>query len=102
MEPTITPPIRIPAGPWLSSYPDVGTSVILLFEVLEVLEVLNVAGIGKVGEEAVELGEFAFKQPLSSEFPTILVSKVSIKSYWGDFGLAVDQMRHLASLDYRP
>lgn len=66
MEPTITAPMTMPVGLRLLS--DVGASVSL--GVLEERE-----DVGEVDEEAVELGEFAFKQWPSSEFPTILESK---------------------------
>jgi hypothetical protein len=68
MEPTITAPITTPLGFWVLSLSDVGASVSL--GVLEERE-----GISEVGEEAVELGEFAFKQRPSSEFATVLNSK---------------------------
>lgn len=68
MEPTITAPIKMPLGLWLLLLSDVGASVSL--GVLEERE-----GVDEVDEEAVELGEFAFKQWPSSEFPTILDSK---------------------------
>lgn len=58
--------MTMPVGLRLLS--DVGASVSL--GVLEERE-----DVGEADEEAVELGEFAFKQWPSSEFPTILESK---------------------------
>ena len=70
MEPTITAPITTPLGfPLLSSGGGGGGGGVSL-GVPEERE-----DVGEVGEEAVVLGEFAFKQRSSSELPTILDSK---------------------------
>lgn len=72
MEPTITAPITTPWGfPLLSLSGGGGGSGV----VLGVLEEREDVDVDEVGEEAVVLGEFAFKQLVSSELPTILDSK---------------------------
>ena len=72
MEPTITAPITTPLGfPLLSLSGGGGAGGGgVSLGVLEERE-----DVGEVDEEAVVLGEFAFKQWLSSELPTSLDSK---------------------------